>query len=95
MLTPFFILINISINFTLVVVYMAETFDKFIILHEKRMLTKDVDKMENNIVAVTNRASSALGRLGGKEMDKAVKKIFDGLEEFQNILAKHEMYDKF
>jgi len=77
------------------VIKMAETFDKFIYLHEKRMMTKDVDKLENLMVSVTNRASSALGRLGGKELDQAIKKLTDSLEGFQNVLAKHEMYDKF
>jgi len=74
---------------------MAETFDKFIHLHEKRMMTKDVDKLENLMISVTNRASSNLGKLGGKELDKSIKKLIDSLEDFQNILAKHEMYDKF
>ena len=74
---------------------MAETFDKFIILHEKRVMTKDVDKMERIITSTTNRSASVLGDRGGEELEEAVSKIMQGLEDFQKVLAKNEMYDMF
>ena len=74
---------------------MAETFDKFIVLHEKRMMTKEVDKMEKLMTSTTNRASSTLGSKGGNELKKAIAKMMNGLEDFQKVLAKNEMYDMF
>jgi len=74
---------------------MAENFDEFIALHERRLMTKDVDKLENVITSVVNRASSTLGSNGGDELTESINKMFDGLKTFQKTLAKHELYDNF
>lgn len=72
---------------------MEKSFNEFIRIHERKLMTDDVVILENNITATTNRASSILGAEGGEDLKEAISNLVKGLEEFQKVLVKHELYE--
>lgn len=72
---------------------MEKSFNDFIRIHERKLMTTDVDLLENNLTAVTNRASSILGAEGGDDLQEAISKLIEGLNMFQKVLVKHELYE--
>lgn len=70
-----------------------KTFDEFMVMHEKKLMSKDVNALENDIVATTNRTSSVLGALAGDDLQEATDKLMEGLSLFKKVLAKHQLYE--
>jgi len=70
-----------------------KSYEEFVIIHEKKLMSKDVDSVENGIVSVINRASSILGNIDDGELDK-VNELFDkGMLLLKKILNKHDLYE--
>ncbi len=65
----------------------------FIVLHEKKLMSKDVNSLENDITSTTNRVSSILGALAEEDLQEATEKLMDGLDMFKKVLIKHKLYD--
>ena len=70
-----------------------KSFTEFMILHEKKLMTKDVNSLENDIVSATNRSSSVLGSIASNDLDEATQKLMEGLTMFKKVLSKHELYE--
>lgn len=67
------------------------SFSKFIELHERKLFTKDINTIADNLMAVTNRASSMIGT--EKELNSVVVALEDNLRKLKLILKKHDLYD--
>lgn len=70
-----------------------KSFTEFIILHEQKAMTKEVDALENSIVSSTNRSSSILGNLAASDLDEATEVLIEGINLFKKVLAKHQLYN--
>lgn len=70
-----------------------KSYNEFMIMHEKKLMSKDVNTLENDIISATNRTSSVLGSLAGKDLDEATEKLMEGIAMFKKVLAKHELYE--
>lgn len=70
-----------------------KSFNEFMIMHEKKLMSKDVKALENDIISTTNRTSSVLGSLAGTDLDEATEKLKEGLTMFKKVLAKHQLYE--
>lgn len=89
----FFNLINNSNNYRGNTMSVEKSFNEFMIIHEKKLMTKDVNALENDIISATNRSSSVLGSLAGSDLDEASAKLLEGLTMFKKVLAQHELYE--
>ena len=70
-----------------------KSYTEFVMLHEKKLMSKDINELENDIISATNRTSSVLGELAGKDLDDATQKLMEGINLFKKVLAKHQLYE--
>ena len=70
-----------------------KSYTEFIMLHEKKLMSKDVNALENDIISATNRTSSVLGSLAGEDFNEASRKLMEGISLFKKVLAKHQLYE--
>jgi len=70
-----------------------KSYTEFIMLHEKKLMSKDVNALENDIISATNRTSSVLGSLAGEDFNEASHKLMEGISLFKKVLAKHQLYE--
>lgn len=70
-----------------------KTFTEFMIIHEKKLMSKDVNSLESGIIDTTERSSAILGEDVSEELQNATKKMMEGLSMFKKVLAKHQLYE--
>ncbi len=70
-----------------------KSYMEFIILHEKKLMTNEINSLEKEIISITNRASSVLGSLADKDLDTATDTLLTGITTLKKVLTKHELYD--
>lgn len=70
-----------------------KTFSGFIKLHEKTLLTKDIEILENSMNILVTRSLSTLDEDGKNELQESINTLAEGLEMFRKILVKHDMYE--
>ena len=70
-----------------------KTFSGFIKLHEKTLLTKDIEILENSMNILVARSLSTLDEDGKNELQESINTLTEGLEMFRKILVKHDMYE--
>lgn len=69
-----------------------KSFTEFMVLHEKKIMSKDVNSLEKGIIEATDRSSSLLGN-EDKELREATDKLMEGISMLKRTLAKHHLYE--
>lgn len=70
-----------------------KTYNEFVVLHEKTLMTKDIDSLEKDIITMTERTNVIIGSGVDDDINKATKKITEGMSLLKKILVKHELYE--
>ena len=65
-----------------------KTFTNFIIIHEKNVVSKGINAVEDNINSIFKTVS-----IEESELKMAKEKIEEGIRLFKKVLSKHDLYE--
>ena len=65
-----------------------KTFTNFIIIHEKNIMSKGINALEDDISSIFERVS-----IDESELTMAKEKLEEGIRLFKRILSKHDLYE--
>jgi len=68
-----------------------KSFTDFIILHEKKILTKDIKNLEGDIISITERIENISS--DKKEINEIIDKLSDNLRNLKIVLTKNNLYE--
>lgn len=70
-----------------------KTFGEFIVLHERKSITKEFNSIEKDMMSAIKRSSDILGERADADIDKAVDKVNEGIDVLKKVLVKYNLYD--
>lgn len=70
-----------------------KSFTEFMVMHEKKLMSKDINALESDIMSAADRAISIIGPDISKDISETTKKLIDGITELKKVLAKHQLYE--
>jgi hypothetical protein len=70
-----------------------KSFTEFMVMHEKKLMSKDINALESDIMSAADRAISIIGPDISKDISETTKKLIDGITELKKILTKHQLYE--
>ncbi len=70
-----------------------KSFGEFIVLHEKKSMTREFNALKKNIILTSQRTSKILGEQADGDINIAVKKINEGIISLKRVLIKYNLYD--
>ena len=65
-----------------------KSFNEFIIIHEKKVMSKGINTLEGNITSIFETVS-----IDKSELKMAKGKIDEGIRLLKRILSKHNLYE--
>ena len=70
-----------------------KSYNEFILIHERKIMSNDVASIEKDIKIVSDRALDVIGNGSKNDISEATKLFNDGLKALKKVLTKHGIYE--
>lgn len=69
-----------------------KTFSDFMILHEKKLITKGVNSLQKDINDAINRATN-IEEVNKDNLNEISSKLVEGIKDLKKLFNKHNLYE--